>query len=646
VCFLFEDLRLVMSFLTQQIPMDQEWLTKLYDSVAYEVSILAVFSFSLVVWKSLSRTLLPQKAKKVADRSVPRQSQKDAQPPRSARPGMTPKALQQAAMEIMTLSQEHFTRALRQYRDLVRQGEDCNIREEAFYFSLVSASIRVGHQDVVREILQRARENKVELSVQFFQGVLKLLASKHLFTDCILLQQTFAEDLPIERTICSCISLAATEVGQPEIGIQCVDRLRSAGEEITGKDYQNIFKAYAKAGNHCAAQKLFELLIKTGVPFEPVITNIVLATCVASKNTEIGHALLVNASKSDGAIPVDVVSYNTILKGYARQHELQKCFDLIDAMHATGVASDEVTYSTILDACVSENCLDKATDVIDSFISSGMSLNTVLYTTFMKGFVRMDMLDKAMALYRQMRNAHVSASPDGVEAPKPDVILYSVLIKANCDQRLLEPALNLAKDMIEDGLQPDDMIINRLLDGCRHVNDGDTADKIFKEFIESGKIKPSLPTLSTMVKIYGKCSRVDEAARMLKMAPERFGLTPNVVLYTCLMSACTRNRALDLAVASFDEMIKAGICPDAMTYSTLFRGCASERDWKSAVHIARIASNQPRYQFPAEQINEFLSVMNCNSRDSLHAEVLRALLRNSENGGRTPAKESVAPWRK
>lgn len=342
------------------------------------------------------------------------------------------------------------------------------------------------------------------------------------------------------------------------------------------------------------------------------------------------------------ALSLDVVSYNTVMKGYARQHRLKECFNLIDSMHSNGISSDEVTYSTILDACISESCFDKAIEVIDSFIDSGFAMNTVLYTTFMKGFIRMDMLDKAMALYRQMRNVN----PDDAEPPKADVILYSVLIKANCDQRLLEPALQLAKDMIEDGLKPDDMIINRLLDGCRHISDDETADKIFKEFVESGKIKPTLPTIATMVKIYGKCNRADEAARLVATAHERFQLKPSVVLYTCLMSACTRNRRLDLAVAAFNAMIKAGIEPDAMTYSTLFKGCAAERDWERAIHIARTAANQPRSNpFPSEEISNFLAQMGGSRESSLHAEVLQCMLRNRGNKS-TIAAVSAAPWRK
>merc|ERR1719375_1599118 len=162
--------------------------------------------------------------------------------------------------------------------------------------------------------------------------------------------------------------------------------------------------------------------------------------------------------------------------------------------------------------------------------------------------------------------------------------------------------------MIEVGLEPDDMIINRLLDGCRHISDDATADRIFKEFVESGKITPTLPTLATMVKIYGKCNRADEAARLVATSCEQFQLKPSVVLYTCLMSACTRNRRLDLAVAALDAMIKAQILPDGMTYSTLFKGCAAEKDWENAIRIARIASSQSgSCPFPTEEITNFLS---------------------------------------
>jgi pentatricopeptide repeat protein len=355
----------------------------------------------------------------------------------------------------------------------------------------------------------------------------------------------------------------------------------------------------------------------------------VLATWIAANRTHHARALLNKAEQSDGAIALDVVSYNTVMKGYAKEHKLKDCFALIKSMQGQGIKSDEVTYSTLLDACVAENDFDSATAVIDNFITSGCVMNTVLYTTFMKGFVRMQMLDKAMELYNQMRNASQSGTDeDGNEPPKPDLILYSVLIKANCDQRMLEPALHLVQDMLHDGLEPDDIIVNRLLDGCRHLSNSELADKIFADFIDSGHIKPTPPTIATMVKIYGKCNRVEDAAQLVRSMYDRFSLLPSVVVYTCLMSCCTRNRRLDLAFEAFSNMVKARVEPDQLTYTTLLKGCCQEKDWDRVVELARVAASRPWSSvFPTEELYAALNQMSRTPGTEAASEEVRAVLR-------------------
>lgn len=620
--------------------MGPHTLKKVYDTMAYEVSILLVFFLSWVAWQVLMKRRLPRKDKKVSEFAQQevngRRHRERRSSPDKDRSGLdetlleTPKALQSTATQIMELAQEQYTKSLRMYRDLVRQGEDFKIREEAFYFALVQASIRVGNSDVVCEVLARARKHRIKLSLQFFQSVLKLLASKQLFKECLTVNEIFGAELPAERTICSCLTLAASEHGQPVTGIQAINRLRTVGEEITGKDYQNIFRSYAKAGNGTSAQQLLEILIDSKIPFEAVITNIVLATWIAANRTHEARALLTKAEKSEGSIALDVVSYNTIMKGYAKEHKLKECFALINSMQNQGIKSDEVTYSTLLDACVAENDFECATAVIDNFISSGCTMNTVLYTTFMKGFVRMQMLEKAMDLYYQMRTASQSGpDEEGIEPPKPDIILYSVLIKANCDQRMLEPALHLVQDMLHDGLEPDDIIVNRLLDGCRHLSNDELADKIFVDFIESTHIKPSPPTIATMVKIYGKCNRVEDAANLVRSMYDRFDLQPSVVVYTCLMSCCTRNRRLDLAFEAFQNMVKARVDPDKLTYTTLLKGCCQEKDWPRVVELARVAASRPwSTVFPTEDLYVALKEMTRHdpSGTKQYAEEIRGVL--------------------
>ena len=126
-------------------------------------------------------------------------------------------------------------------------------------------------------------------------------------------------------------------------------------------------------------------------------------------------------------VPVNVVSFNTVMKGYTTGGKIDACFELLAEMQEHAVVPDDITYGILLDACIADNDLNKANEVLDRLIKSGTALNTVLYTTFMKGFVRANMLDRAMSLYETMKaNAKQKEQEGGggeqPPAAKPDLI--------------------------------------------------------------------------------------------------------------------------------------------------------------------------------------------------------------------------------
>jgi len=227
---------------------------------------------------------------------------------------------------------------------------------------------------------------------------------------------------------------------------------------------------------------------------------------------------------------------------------------------------DAVTYGILIEACLGENDLDRATEVIDMVISSGNKLNTVLFTTFMKGFVRNGMLDRAMGLYETMRRA----MSQGEEAARPDLITYSILIRANCEQRSLDQALRLLNDMTEDNVVPDSVLLNHLLEGCCYASNAELGQHLFDKMVTSFKVQPSHFTLATMVKLYGKCGLCDSAEKFIISMEEKFGHKPSVITYTCFMSGCVRHGKLDQAWNAYLAMRDVfALKPDKMVFSTL-----------------------------------------------------------------------------
>merc|ERR1719159_1176901 len=126
-------------------------------------------------------------------------------------------------------------------------------------------------------------------------------------------------------------------------------------------------------------------------------------------------------------------------------------------MKSNGINSSQVTFGILLDTCINENALDKAARVFDEMVRNGIPMNTVLYTTLIKGFARASQTDKAMEIYEYMRKE---------KSVEPDLVTFSILIKANCDTGRMEEALRLLEALSELGSQPDEIVFNNLLNGC------------------------------------------------------------------------------------------------------------------------------------------------------------------------------------
>ena len=135
---------------------------------------------------------------------------------------------------------------------------------------------------------------------------------------------------------------------------------------------------------------------------------------------------------------VDVVSYNTVMKDFAQAGGLADCFKCLRAMMAQGLQPDDITFATLLDVCIEENNVSVVSEIINLSSEGHYQVGTVIYTQVVKGLVKAKCLPKALELCEEMKRKG---------GARPDVITYSVLIKALVDQHDLEQVLCYVADM-------------------------------------------------------------------------------------------------------------------------------------------------------------------------------------------------------
>jgi len=339
------------------------------------------------------------------------------------------------------------------------------------------------------------------------------------------------------------------------------ESLKSCGAP-SYKDYGNMMRFASTQADWQLGLALVREMQQCGLDIERVVYNTSLAICVAASQLGEARSLLEEMEATEGL--ADVITYNTLAKGYAKGSQVEDCFTLYRRMRASGLEPSQVTYGILLDCCVNENQMDRALEVFNSMLKEGCPMNRVLYTTMIKGFARMDQLDEAMRVFEQMRQ-------DKQEDVSPDLITFSILIKANCDAARLNIALKLLEAMMDLNLCPDEVIFNNLLGGCVRENNSMLAKRLYKNMVEGG-IRPSNATFSIFIRLYSSCKLLEEALDMLRTEPAARGVLPEQRLYQQLAQACLRDRHGRRAVEAYELMMQHST-PTMSVNNTLLSMC-------------------------------------------------------------------------
>merc|ERR1740130_1764490 len=504
-----------------------------FAAVTQELMVILVFFISLALWKHIGERNKAVKQPKIVAtsyQSPSKPARKEAVVDRVAQhkplDPQQKKAIQAAEAQMLKLlEQREFTRALNYYRSFERDGREKDF-SEALISAFIQSAIRVGKIDVVERLLRSVKRHGGAPSCDFWRTTLKMLSSRKHFDACLSIYQVWGSSLPADKVIFSCLINGALENGAADRAATMLDRYRES--DLDPKDYVLLFRTYVAVNDVESAEKVFREL---GPNMTSLMLNLLLLTCVKSKEPERAFERLHEATKfqeSRGEVPnaadnepiVDVVSYNTVIKGFAQAGMLPRCFDCLHEMKSFNLQPDDVTFGTLLDMCIADNDMKAANEIVELLVRGDRPVDTVMCTMFIKGFVRAQKLPKAIELYEEMKLRNREGSG-------PDIVTYSVLIKAYVDAHDLERALLLVEDLTAAGHTPDDIILTHLLEGCRYVGNHSLGKKLFEDMLAVG-VNPSEFTLVTMLKLHGRCGAHAEAYQLVANWEKKYGLKASV----------------------------------------------------------------------------------------------------------------------
>jgi len=354
-------------------------------------------------------------------------------------------------------------------------------------------------------------------------------------------------------------------------------------------------------------------------PIDEVLFLSVVEGCIRTGQLELLSKLFEKFLAECPAVSVSAPTFGTMIKAYGQARNIKRVWALWHQMIEHKASPTPVTLGCMVEALVFNGCASDAWQLTQKLWADEKTrplVNTVIYSSILKGFAHNHETDKVMALYEEMKEHKIQPNTityntifdafarggamnrvsalledmKSVTPPvEPDLVTYSTIVKGFCSSGCLDRALKVLKDMRASGKHAaDEVMYNILLSGCAKEHRPDEAIQLLNDMKKCG-VPPSNYTLSMLVKLMGRCKRLNQAFAMLEDISKEYGLKINVQVYTCLIQGCFNANQAAKGIALHDKVIKEGLNPDAMTYTVLVRGCIQAGNVEKAVEFARCA---------------------------------------------------------
>ncbi|XP_055828624.1 putative pentatricopeptide repeat-containing protein At3g49142 [Solanum dulcamara] len=366
--------------------------------------------------------------------------------------------------------------------------------------------------------------------------ILKKLHSKIIFDPGLCNNTSLA--IKLMRAYAAC--------GQPNVTRQLFDKIPERNAAI----YNVMIRSYVNNKFYKDAIFIYKDMCKRDVSPDNYTFPCVVKACFGSDNFRVGLQIhcavgkrglgsdlfignclvamygkcgcLVEARQVVNEMPKrDVVSWNSMVVGYAQNGRFDDALEVCKEMNVLGHKPNAGTMASLLPAV------------------SNTSIENVLFVKDI--FMNMD---------------------------KKDLVPWNVMIAVYVKNSMPSEAVQLYLQMETCGIEPDAITFASILPACGDLSAASLGRRIH-ESIERKGLRPNLSLENALVDMYARCGCLIEARKMFEGMKFR-----DVVSWTSLISAYGRSGQGRDGVALFSQMLESSLQPDSIAFVSILSACS------------------------------------------------------------------------
>ncbi|KAJ7542125.1 hypothetical protein O6H91_10G090900 [Diphasiastrum complanatum] len=238
-----------------------------------------------------------------------------------------------------------------------------------------------------------------------------------------------------------------------------------------------------------------------------------------------------------------------------QEGRLKEALHMVELMVQQTTTTPIGAYLCLLKGCSKRKALAEGKQVHALIAQSVLDSNIFLANTLVHMYSKCGSVLDAHKVFSNM--------------PQRNVYSWTAIISAYADSGQGEEAINLFQQMQRTGLAPDKVVFVVVLKACASLAALEQGKQLHSDIIKRG-FQSDVIVGSTLVDMYAKCGCTDDAREMFNNMSER-----NVVSWSAMIAGYAQNRLGKEALALYEQMKQEGVQPDIVTFTCVLSACAS-----------------------------------------------------------------------
>ncbi|CAJ2643700.1 unnamed protein product [Trifolium pratense] len=324
----------------------------------------------------------------------------------------------------------------------------------------------------------------------------------------------------------------------------------------------------------------------------------------------------------------DVVSWNSMVAGYAQNKRFDDALEICREMEDLGQKPDGGTIASLMPAVA--NTLSENVLCVEKIFVNLEWKNLISWNVMIRVYLKNSMPTKAVDLvFDRMKFRDVASWTSLISA-------YGMTGKG-CN------AVALFTEMLNSGQIPDSIAFVAILSACSHSGLLDEGKIYFKQMTNDYRITPRIEHFACMVDLLGRAGRVDEAYNFIKEMP----IEPNERVWGTLLSACRVYSNMDIGLLAADSLLQ--LAPEQSGYYVLLSNIyAKAGRWKEVTEIRSVMKRRKIRKTPGisnvelnNQVHTFLAGDTFHPQSKEIYEELAVLVGKMKELGYVPETDSA-----